>query len=63
MKKFKIWICSSLYTIWDDSGLNWDEMIRQGNCHSNVIKASSEYSALLQCKEAYPYCQYKVIQL
>jgi hypothetical protein len=60
MKTFKIWICSSLYTIWNGTELDWNQMIRQGNCHSNTIKALSEYSVLQQCKESYPNCQFKI---
>ena len=60
MKKFKVWICSSLYTIWNGAELDWNEMIKQGNCHSNTITASSEYSVLQQAKEYYPNCQFKI---
>ncbi len=60
MKKFKIWICSSLYTIWNGAELDWNEMIKQGNCHYNIIEALSEYSVLQQAKECYPNCQFKI---
>jgi hypothetical protein len=60
MKKYKVWICSSLDTIWKGTELDWDAMIKEGCCHYNIIMASSEFSALFQCKEYYPYCQFKV---
>ena len=60
MEKFKVWICSSLYTIWNGAELDWDEMIKQGNCHSNTIEASSKHSILQQVKEWYPNCQFKI---
>jgi hypothetical protein len=62
MKTYKVWACSSLYTIWKGTELDWDAMIKQG-CHSHILSASSEYSALIQCKESYPYCQFKIESL
>jgi uncharacterized protein (DUF779 family) len=61
MKNYKVWICSSLYTIWKNTELDWDAIIKSGNAHFNIIKASSKHSVLLTCKEIYPYCQYKII--
>ena len=62
MKKFKVWICSSLYTIWNGAELDWDAMIKNG-CISRIITASSTYSVLVQMKEQHPYCQFKIESL
>lgn len=62
MKKYKVWVCSSLYTIWKGTELDWDAILKEG-CHSHTLSASSEHSALTQCKEIYPHCQFKIEQI
>lgn len=58
-KRWKVYVCSSLHTIWKDNGeLDWDTMKK--SCYSYISFAIHESTILSEAKEWHPYCVYLI---